>query len=47
LRSASDDTPGSRRAQRQHPGGMPDDPDSISEKHLRKIFDDAFETATF
>jgi hypothetical protein len=47
LRSASDDTPGSRRAQRTHPGGIQDDPDSISEKRLHKISDDALETSAF
>jgi hypothetical protein len=32
LRSVSDDTPGSKNAKLPHPGGMPDDRDSISEK---------------
>jgi hypothetical protein len=40
LRSASDDTPGSRSERISHPGGpggMPDDPDSNSEKNSAKF----------
>ncbi len=37
LRSASDDTPGSEREAISHPGGMPDDRDSISEKPSAKF----------